>query len=75
MKFIAALIATAAAVRDEDMQYDGGMDMEMPAFDLPQLSEAAELIAGIEDFTVDDLAALGDLPHDELVDLGVWCTL
>ena len=38
MKFIAALIATAAAVRDNETQYDGSMDLTMP---MPELSEAA----------------------------------
>ena len=41
MKFIAALIATAAAVRDYETQYEGTLDLEMPAFEMPELSEAA----------------------------------
>ena len=45
MKFIAALIATAAAVREDEIQYDA--DFDMPAVDLPALSEAAQGIADI----------------------------
>ena len=71
MKFIAALIATAAAVRDEDMQMTG--DFDMPAVDLPALSMAAQEIADIEDFTAGDLALLAELPHEDLIALGMYC--
>ena len=36
MKFTAALIATAAAVRDDDWQLDA--DFDMPAIELPALT-------------------------------------
>ena len=71
MKFIAALIATAAAVRDEDIQMPA--DFEMPTVDLPALSAAAQGIADIEDFTAGDLALLATLPHEDLIALGMYC--
>ena len=56
MKFIAALIATAAAVKDDEIQMDGGLDLQYS-----DLSAAAQAFADIQDFTVEDIAGLAGL--------------
>ena len=72
MKFTAALIATAAAVKTHDDQWDADLS---ELFDLPTLTAAADALAHtavVDETVIADIAALSP---EEAVDLALWCTI
>ena len=70
MKFIAALIATAAAVKTHDDQWDADLDFELPA-----LTAAAQALADTAVADESTLAGIADLTPEEALDLALWCTV
>ena len=72
MKFTAALIATAAAVKTHDDQFDADLS---ELFELPTLTAAADALARtavVDETVIADIAALSP---EEAVDLALWCTM
>ena len=72
MKFTAALIATAAAVKTHDDQWDAELSM---LFDLPTLTAAAQALADTPVADASTIADIAALSPEEAVDLALWCTI
>ena len=71
MKFIATLIATAAAVKTHDDQWDADLDF----LEAPTLTDAAQALADLDVADASTLEGIAALPLDEAVDLALWCTI
>ena len=54
MKFIVTLIVTAVAVKDDEMQFDGELDLI-----LPTLSDAAAALTDVQVADASTIAAFG----------------
>ena len=73
MKFIAALIATAAAVKTHDDQWEA--DPADLGLESPTLTAAAQALADTRVADVSTLEGIAALSLEEAVDLALWCTL
>ena len=70
MKFIVTLIVTAVAVKDDEMQFDGELDLI-----LPTLSDAAAALADVQVADANTIASIGKLDPEEALNLALWCTI
>ena len=70
MKFIAALIATAAAVKQDNMQ----REIEI-GLGLPTLTPVARALADTKVADASTIAGIAALAPEEAVDLAHWCML
>ena len=70
MKFIAALIATAAAVKQDNMQ----REIEI-GLGLPTLTPVARALADTKVADASTIAGIAALAPEEAVDLAQWCML
>ena len=70
MKFIVTLIATAVAVKDDERQFDGELDLI-----LPTLSDAAAALADVQVADSNTIASIGKLDPEEALNLAIWCAM